>query len=84
MSSPTPGYAEVIDLIRSNERVETKIDLVLKRLDSQDAEINSIHLRVEELEKARPHNRGVLAVLTAIGGIVGGVASALVKAWLPH
>lgn len=58
-------------VIASNARLETKIDLILDRLKSQDDDIKSIRSRVEDLERARAHSKGMLAVLSAFAGIVG-------------
>lgn len=77
--SDTPGYAEYTSLIASQARLETKIDLVLDRLKAQDDDIKSIRSRVEDLERTRAHSKGILAAIGALGGLVGAIASAIIK-----
>jgi hypothetical protein len=74
--------SDFIRLIESNARLETKIDLVLQRLDRQDEDIDAIRGRVEDLEKSRAHSRGIVAALTAIGGAIGGIASTAMRFFL--
>jgi hypothetical protein len=83
--SPSTSYPpEFIDLIKSVARLETKIDLILDQHAAQDGDIKSIKSRVESLERSRAHNKGVLAVLTAVGGIIGAIATTILKNYLPH
>lgn len=84
MTTSAPGYPEYTALIASNARLETKIDLVLQRLDVQDADIRQIRSRVEDLEKSRAHSKGALAVIGAVGGLIGALATSLLKNFLPH
>ncbi len=84
MTTSAPGYPEYTALIASNARLETKINLVLQRLDIQDADIQQIRTRVEDLEKSRAHSEGALAAIGALGGLIGAMATAALKNFLPH
>lgn len=85
MSSSTNSYpSEYTDLVKAVTRLETKIDQLITQHTAQDAELKSIRSRVESLERGRAHSKGVTAVLTAIGGLVGGIVTMVVKNYLPH
>lgn len=77
-----PSNSDFIRLIESNARLETKIDMVLTRLDGQDEQITSIRGRVEDLERSRARARGVMATLTAVGGLAGGLASTAIRMFM--
>jgi len=80
----SPGYQEFTSLIASNARLETKIDMILSRLDRQDGEITDIRGRVEDLERTRAHSKGVLATISALGGLIGAIVTAAIKNYFPH
>jgi len=84
MPSDSPGYPEYTRLIESNARLETKIDMILSRLDRQDNEIADVRSRVEHLERARAHSKGILATIGALGGLIGAITTALIKNYFPH
>lgn len=81
MSTPTSSV-DLIDIVRSQARLETKVDLVLERLDKSDAAHERIRLRVDNLEREQARSKGFAAAIAAIAGVVTGIIVPLIKSKL--
>lgn len=76
MSPPTENFVEII---KSQARVEAKLDTILGRLDKQDVEHEKLRTRVETLERDAHKQRGFLAALAGLAGLVSGILVPLIK-----
>lgn len=76
MSTSPP--ADLIDIIRSQARVETKLDMILERIDKSDSAHETLRGRVDVLERARERQ---IAVIGAVGSAAG-VGTGFLVPWL--
>lgn len=76
MSQLTPfatASIDLVELVRSNERVIAKLDQILDGQKTTADRIDRLETRVAEVETQVRHYRSVIATLSAGIGLAGGI-----------
>lgn len=79
MPEVTGQNFDLIELIKSQTRVDTKLDLIIERLDKTDTAHDALRQRVDALEQSRAKTAGIVAAISALSGLVTAIVVAFFK-----
>lgn len=69
----------LVEIIRSQARVETKLDMIIDRLDKSDAEHEKLKVRVSALEADSSRQKGFLAAIAGTAGVASGILVPVIR-----